>query len=201
MIIAFDLNGVFFNNWTALAARMIAAHFELDQKTLAFVLKGEFAKPYRTGKIEPALYWEKVREFLQLSLYQTQMFRSLLFEAYYPIDEVIEIAEQLRGSGFVTAYLSNMPKDKALYLQNQFAFMNYFDYGLCSYETGVLKPSKAFFREFMARFAVEPRHVAYIDDGRRNVEAARALGMTAFMFETAQQLRADLFAADLLEQK
>ncbi len=198
MIIAFDLNGVFFNNGIALAVRTIADRFHIAEKTLLFVLKGEFAQPYRAGKAEPDLYWRNVQEFLQLSEDQTQVFRTVLFSSYYPVGDVVEIVEQLRGSGFRTAYLSNMPKDKALYLQHKFAFMNYFDYGLCSYEAGVLKPSEEFFRAFMKRFALAPHDVVYIDDGGRNSAVAQALGMTAFMFETAEQLRADLFAADLL---
>ncbi|MCD8292810.1 MAG: HAD family phosphatase [Prevotellaceae bacterium] len=53
----------------------------------------------------------------------------------------------------------------------------YFDGLYLSYKTGCMKPSLAIFNYMLAHEGIRPEETLFVDDGRRNVEAAEALGL------------------------
>jgi 2-haloacid dehalogenase len=73
-----------------------------------------------------------------------------------------------------------------------FPFLDEMDGILISGEVGVGKPDAAIFREFIARFGIEPDRTVYIDDWDLNVATASGLGLVAIQFVGAAQLRAEL---------
>ena len=56
------------------------------------------------------------------------------------------------------------------------------------------KPDPAIYRLLCDRHAVAPEHAAFIDDSLHNVDGARAIGMHAIHFHSAEQTRLDLAA-------
>lgn len=58
---------------------------------------------------------------------------------------------------------------------------DYFDKIYLSYELHELKPSEAIFRKVIADSGVIPSETLFIDDGRKNVDAAQALGFAVYM--------------------
>ena len=58
---------------------------------------------------------------------------------------------------------------------------DYFDKIYLSYELHELKPSEAIFRKVIADSGVIPAETLFIDDGRKNVDAAQALGFAVYM--------------------
>ena len=56
-----------------------------------------------------------------------------------------------------------------------------FDKVYLSYELRELKPSEAIFRKVIADSGIIPAQTLFIDDGRKNVEAAQALGFAVYM--------------------
>ena len=58
---------------------------------------------------------------------------------------------------------------------------DYFDVVYLSYELHELKPSEAIFRKMIAASGMRPEETLFIDDGRKNVEAAQALGFAVYM--------------------
>ncbi|MGR3433464.1 MAG: HAD family hydrolase [Shimia sp.] len=63
---------------------------------------------------------------------------------------------------------------------------------------GVVKPDPAIFRLLCDRAGLAPDECIFIDDGLRNVEGARAVGMAGHHFRGADDLRADLTERGLL---
>jgi FMN phosphatase YigB (HAD superfamily) len=59
------------------------------------------------------------------------------------------------------------------------------------------KPDPAIYRYTLEKLGTTPEETLFLDDKLVNIEAAQALGMTAFQFSNVIQLRQDLLAAGL----
>ncbi|MBI1815395.1 MAG: HAD-IA family hydrolase [Deltaproteobacteria bacterium] len=73
-----------------------------------------------------------------------------------------------------------------------------FDYLGFSCELRSLKPDPIIFRTALVRAESKPEEVLFIDDVQANVDAARAIGITSFLFTNAHALEADLARVGIL---
>lgn len=64
-----------------------------------------------------------------------------------------------------------------------------FDREFLSYQTRLLKPDRESFLQVPEGFDCEPREILYFDDNPRNVSAAAATGMQAFMARSPADIR------------
>jgi 2-haloacid dehalogenase len=106
--------------------------------------------------------------------------------------ETVEILGEVRRAGYRTYALSNWSAETFPITRPHYPFLDEMDGILISGEVGVGKPDPAIFREFIARFGIEPARTVYIDDWDRNVATASDLGLQSIQFIDAAQLRADL---------
>ena len=88
---------------------------------------------------------------------------------------------RLRAAGVRTYVLSNnnpaaMVAIRGAFTADGHTMDDYFDKIYLSYELHELKPSEAIFRKVIADSGVMPAETLFIDDGRKNVDAAQALG-------------------------
>jgi putative hydrolase of the HAD superfamily len=67
-----------------------------------------------------------------------------------------------------------------------------FDRVFVSHETGYLKPAREAFMVALHGMQLAPSQVLFLDDGQRNVEAARTLGMEAHLARGPEEARAVL---------
>ncbi|MBX6321088.1 MAG: HAD family phosphatase [Rhodospirillaceae bacterium] len=113
--------------------------------------------------------------------------------------ETVAILEALRRRGRPPLYaLTNWSAEKFPVALERFAFLRWFDGIVVSGELGLRKPDPRLFRHLLERFGLQPETTFFVDDSRRNVEAARALGLDAVLFTTAQALRSELARRGLL---
>lgn len=57
---------------------------------------------------------------------------------------------------------------------------DYFDALYVSYQHGIMKPDLAFFKKVLDTERIQPEETLFVDDGWRNVEAARQLSIQTF---------------------
>jgi epoxide hydrolase-like predicted phosphatase len=107
--------------------------------------------------------------------------------------ELIEWARALRPA-YRTGILSNSFVGAREREQALFGFDELVDDLVYSHEVGLSKPDPAIWELTARRLSVEPTEVAFLDDQRRNVEAAREFGFAAVLFENTAQAVADLEA-------
>ena len=93
---------------------------------------------------------------------------------------------RLRAAGVRTYVLSNnnpaaMVAIRGAFTADGHTMDDYFDKIYLSYELHELKPSEAIFRKVIADSGVIPSETLFIDDGRKNVDAAQALGFAVYM--------------------
>jgi len=113
------------------------------------------------------------------------------------IDGTVAVLGELTAAGIPCYALSNMEPDTFLIRRARFPFMEWFDGHVISGIEGVAKPDRRIFEILLRRHGLDPGTTVFVDDVAANVEAARALGIGAVQFTSAQLLRRDLRALGL----
>ena len=112
--------------------------------------------------------------------------------ALEPLADTQSLIERLRAAGHRLFYLSNMPAPFADHLEATHGFLRYFEAGVFSGRVQLAKPDPAIFQLALQRFGIEAADAVFLDDHLANVDAARALGLGAVLFEHATQAEAKL---------
>jgi putative hydrolase of the HAD superfamily len=118
------------------------------------------------------------------------------FDGVVPGSESLleEVRERYR-----VAFLSNSNEVHAEIIPRQFAgLFRKDDRFVFSHRFRVAKPDPEIFRRALEVLGALPQHVVFVDDLAENVVAARSVGMRAFQFTGADQLRRELVAEALL---
>jgi putative hydrolase of the HAD superfamily len=99
---------------------------------------------------------------------------------------------------YCLAVLSNTDPIHVAELEKRFDFFRFFKHRSYSCVVGASKPSPLIFRAALQACKTTADNAIYIDDIPAYVEAARQLGMTGIVFQSPNQLIADLepFGAD-----
>jgi 2-haloacid dehalogenase len=112
-------------------------------------------------------------------------------------DAAVAVLADVKAAGTACFALSNMERDKYLRRRSAFGFFRMFDGCVISGLEGVAKPDSKIFEILLSRYDLDPRATMFVDDSPRNVATARALGMVAFEYSTADRLRCDLHGLGL----
>ena len=105
-------------------------------------------------------------------------------DAVYEYDYVDPLLNAFRQRGYKLYYLSNW--DKYSYDLEKEMFDKLcakFDGGLFSFEIDRMKPDLDMYKTLLGKYSIDPRHAIFFDDRHENVEAARSLGMSAYLFD------------------
>ncbi|MGN6610809.1 MAG: HAD family hydrolase [Angustibacter sp.] len=109
-----------------------------------------------------------------------------------PVHDTVELLTELHAAGVRLLALTNWSAELFPVARRDFPFLGLFDDIVVSGEEQVAKPDARIFRVLERRAGIPLAQCVFIDDSPRNVEAARALGMDAILFEDTGHLRADL---------
>ncbi|MFI8931457.1 HAD family hydrolase [Streptomyces sp. NPDC053474] len=121
---------------------------------------------------------------LGLTAFQTEAFMADLWAEYLgtPNDELIDYVRGLRGScrlGILSnSFVGARERESALY-----HFDELVEQIVYSHEIGIEKPDPRAFEATCAILGVRPENCLFIDDAAPHVDAARAAGMRAHLFE------------------
>ena len=118
-----------------------------------------------------------------------------------PIDESVALLAELRASGLPLYALSNWSAETFPIALSRYPFLSWFTGIVISGEVRLAKPDPRVFRHLLDRFGLDAASTVFVDDSRRNVEAAAELGMIAIEFRDASQLRVELSALGVAPAK
>jgi putative hydrolase of the HAD superfamily len=104
-------------------------------------------------------------------------------------DRMMRWLYALLAAGIPTAILSNMTADTWALAGRSFEGVAVVT---LSYEVGAVKPEPAIYLACLSALGIGAGEALFVDDRRENVEAARALGMQALVFEGEDALAAEL---------
>ena len=129
---------------------------------------------------------------IQLPPDWTQSLKETMKSAIGINPNMYALTEELSTLGFSVALLSNIDTHLSKLLR-EFGLYQPFNPCLLSCEIGVEKPDPMAFELLLKELNLAASEVIFIDDKRENVEAAKMLGLDAILFESEQQLRAELY--------
>jgi len=115
-----------------------------------------------------------------------------------PIVGAVEILAELRDRDTPLYVLSNFSAETFPPAFERFDFLRWFRGMVISGEVGVIKPDPRIYEIMLARFAIDPHQVVYIDDVAANIEGAQPFGIHGIHFTTPGALRGELVRLTLL---
>lgn len=120
---------------------------------------------------------------------------SSIFDAETLIPEAL--LQNLRSRHRLLALSNTNPIHFEMVMES-YPILRQFDGFILSYQVGAAKPEAKIYREAIARAGCGPQECFFTDDLAVNVEAARAHGMDAVQFVSAEQLTRELQRRGLL---
>jgi len=113
-------------------------------------------------------------------------------ECMLKCDYAIPWVKELKEQGYQVLFLSNYSYYLRRCKPEVLDFIPYMDGGVFSCDVKMIKPDAGIYARLCAEYGLEPSECLFIDDTRKNVEAAKAYGMHAIHFESYEQAYADV---------
>ena len=102
-------------------------------------------------------------------------------------DYAIPWIHALKAAGYGVYYLSNMNWNALRDCKEELACADETDGGIWSCKVHLIKPEPEIYQLFLERFNLDPKTCVFLDDSRRNIQAARDAGMTGIVFQSKAQ--------------
>ena len=103
-----------------------------------------------------------------------------------PAADILDLVRSLRSSGVSVSLATNQQAHRANFMTNSLGYRTRFDHLLYSCELGYSKPSVEYFSSALAKIAMDPSEVLFIDDHEANVSAARSGGLHGEVFHLSE---------------
>jgi 2-haloacid dehalogenase len=110
-----------------------------------------------------------------------------------PIEDTVEILRKIKDDGKHRLYaLTNWSAETFPWALDNFPFLHWFEGIVVSGVEKTRKPNAEFYNILLDRYRVHPEKAVFIDDNFKNIEGARALGITTIHFENPEKLKNEL---------
>lgn len=191
--VIFDLGGV-------VLGRDFSRLAELLGDTFSFIAGNDF--PAYWSEFDRGMYTrEEVAEMLAAdkgcSVEEAQRSIQDLLELLQPVEETVELIEELKERGFKMYVLSNMSREFYAHI-SRFPVFDYFDGEVVSCYEHINKPDEGIYTCLLERYDLRPEECLFADDKAPNTAAASTLGFHTVTFdehgvERIRELLANLF--------
>lgn len=187
----FDLGGVILRTEYQAPREQLAERLNMTYEELAkIVFDSETSRLASLGKITVDQHWDAVVRRLGRPQSETAAIRAQFFAGDVLDGGLVAAIRSMRDRVHTGLISNGWPDVREYILRNHFE--DAFESIVISAEVGVLKPQREIFQIALDRLGVSPTESAFVDDTRRNVEAARAIGMQGIEFRDPAQAEADL---------
>ncbi len=117
------------------------------------------------------------------------------------IDGTVDVLAEVKRSGAPVYAITNWSAETFPPQRERFAFLSWFDGIVVSGVERVIKPDPRIFRILFERYGVAPESAVFIDDVAENAAAATGLGIHGIHFKSPEQLRRELVAVGILQER
>jgi putative hydrolase of the HAD superfamily len=149
--------------------------------------KGNITEPAFLAQLSEALEPELGRRP------EMHRFKEIYFEALLPNEPMIELMRELGGRGYRMALLTNNVREWEPYWRSMLPVDEIFELVVDSGFVGMRKPEPEIYELTLQRLdGIDPAECLFVDDVEVNIEAARALGMSAVHFRDSSQAIAEI---------
>ncbi len=191
--IIFDFGNVFVN-WDA--RNLYKRFFPTPEAVDSFLEEIHFAewnarqdagRPFKEGVEELSKQFPQYADLIRA--YDTHWEESLT----ETLHETIQIAKNLKQSGWPLYLLSNFSAEKFEIVRKRYGFLQTFDDVIVSGEHRLIKPDPAIFDLTLKRINRKAEECLFIDDSALNIAAARKMGFITIHYLSPAQLKRDLY--------
>jgi len=99
--------------------------------------------------------------------------------ALVPVPSMMAAIHDLASRNTALYVLSNMQRHAWEHLSSAFDFWRCFRGIVVSYQINLIKPDTEIFEYIADRYALNPKNTVFLDDSRKNIDAATTFGMKA----------------------
>ncbi len=187
----FDEGGVMIRNFYVIPAMAKVMGFE--EKELITLLKPELGA-YSRGKISGRQFWKNFTTRTGIAVaedYFASLFRPEADERSFALmRELARTTRTVCGTNTIDSHHE---------INSRLGMYEGFHAVYASHIIGQAKPDAEFWTKILAVENVSPERTFFVDDTETNVEAAGRLGMTAWLFKGADDLRGHLVSIGELD--
>ncbi len=142
------------------------------------------------GKITTETFLEEVVKDAKEEEAICKLFSKEAMPILMPIKEKMKKQVQVwRKAGFKVYLLSNVIMDTYLYERDELKLLELVDGGVFSCIEQVSKPEKEIYHRLLEKYHLLPQECIFVDDQRKNLVSAKALGMKTVLFENESQVK------------
>ena len=141
------------------------------------------------GKITEDEYWDN---FLQLSNADVDKnyLKDKVRSSLYPLEHSTSVINLLKDN-YKLAILSNHAKEWSDHMKEKFDLFKSFDQMIFSCDVGLRKPDPRIYEVALEKLKCDAGESIFIDDKKRNTDAAEKLGLSGIVFEEVPKLMQD----------
>ena len=94
---------------------------------------------------------------------------------------------QLKEAGYGVYYLSNFFQKADEDCKDLMGFLELMDGGILSYKDKVTKPDRKIYELLLERYGLKAEECVFLDDTKKNIDGARAVGIQGILFQDREQ--------------
>ena len=191
--ITFDLDGVYFLKGKENFVINLGLKYGISENEAkrVFLKSEQMNLLYKTGKIGDEEFWNWAATEWKIQARPEELI-DLLISGYEVNEYVAEIVKKVRNNGFRTLICSSNFPARINGLHKRFNFLDNFDAWALSYEVGVNKPNKGLYEELVKKSNVLAEEIVLADDYEPSVNAAKEVGISAFLYIDFDQFMEEL---------
>lgn len=107
-------------------------------------------------------------------------------------DYAVPWIRDLHGAGYRCYYLSNFSRKAHAECAEALDFLEYMDGGILSYRDKVIKPDRKIYQLLLTRYDLRAEECVFLDDTKKNLLQAQALGIHTILFRDREQAVSEL---------
>jgi len=192
--IVFDLGRVVLDFDHRIAAEKISCFTDKPgEEIYNLFFDSRLTRLFEEGKITPREFFLEIKKTLKLKL-SYRSFLPIWNEIFYLSEKNIavhKLANALKVK-YRLAILSNINILHLNFIKRNFSVLEAFHHVFPSCAMGAIKPDPKIFRKALEALSACPQDVFYTDDRPELIAGAKKLGIRAFVFKSAKQLKKDL---------
>jgi HAD superfamily hydrolase (TIGR01509 family) len=195
-VLLFDLGGVLMNfaGFEELAGLLPGSPHRSEVRDRW--IRSKSVQLFERGEITPQQFADGVIEEFRLDLTPKEFLTNFVEWAHGPYSGAISLLTSLRNDFRIAALSNSNELHTPLHRRR---FEGAVDTFFFSDEIGLVKPDREIFDFVIRDLAVSPRRIAFFDDTPVNIEAAREVGLTAYLVDGIVAVKNQLQLLDLLD--
>ena len=150
-----------------------------------------YNRAFNKGETTKEEFWKSILKELTRESFYDEVMKVAEKPREINID-VINVIKELKNTGYKVGLLSNDTREYALPIRAEEQLDRLFDVMCVTAETGLLKPNKDAFDDFMIKLSVLPNELVYIDDSELILTAAQEFGISTILCTEPEDIRKQL---------